>query len=194
MMGRPREFDETEALNSAMHVFWLKGYEATSMKDLMKAMDLHKGSIYKAFGDKHQLFMSALGHYMGQGSEGMMRAFDEAPTPKDAVRSFLTMSLRQCACGPTVKGCFMMNSVVELAPHDETVRSFIESFMKSIKGKLSELIAKGQAIGQFRTDREPVELAEYLMFVKAGILTGCKMRLESQDPYGAVELALSAIE
>lgn len=194
MMGRPREFDETEALSSAMRVFWLKGYEATSMKDLMEAMGLHKGSIYKAFGDKHQLFMSALGHYMRQGGEGMMRAFDEAPTPKDAIRSFLTMSLRQCACGPTVKGCFMMNSVVELGPHDETVRSFIESFMQRTKDKLSELIAKGQAMGQFRTDREPVEIAEYLMFVKAGILTGSKVRLESQDPFRVVELALSAIE
>ena len=193
-MGRPREFDETEALSSAMRVFWLKGYEATSMKDLMKAMDLHKGSIYKAFGNKHQLFMSALGHYLGQGGEGMMRAFDEAPTPKDAVRSYLTMYLRQCACGPTAKGCFMMNSVVELAPHDETVRSFIESFMQNMKDKLSELIAKGQALGQFRTDYEPVKLAEDLMFVKAGILTGSKVRLESQDPFGVVELALSAIE
>ena len=194
MMGRPREFDELEALSSAMRVFWLKGYEATSMTDLMEAMDLHKGSIYKAFGNKHQLFMSALRHYVGQGSEGMMHAFEEAPTPKDAIRSFLTMSIRQCACGPTVKGCFMMNSVVELAPHDETVRSFIESFMQNMKDKLSELIAKGQALGQFRTDHEPVELAEYLMFVKAGILTGSKVRLESQNPFGVVELALSAIE
>ena len=128
-MARQREFDMEEVLDAATTAFWSHGYEATSLQDLMEATGLQKGSIYKAFGDKHQLFMSALGHYMGQGGEGMMRAFDEAPTPKDAVRSFLTMSLRQCACGPTVKGCFMMNSVVELAPHDETVRSFIESFM-----------------------------------------------------------------
>ena len=193
-MGRPREFDERDALVAAMQVFWLKGYVATSMADLMKAMELHKGSIYKAFGGKHQLFVSALKHYLEEEASGMRHAFESAETPKDAIRAFLMTTLSECVTGPVVKGCLMMNSVVELAPHDETVRSIIEGFMKRIRAALTKWISVGQETGQFRSDRKPDELAEYLMFVKAGILSASKVKLEAQDPFGAAELALSAIE
>ena len=62
-VGRPREFDEEAALEAAMDAFWQKGYEATSLSDLCTCTGLHKGSLYQAFGDKHQLFMRALLHY-----------------------------------------------------------------------------------------------------------------------------------
>ena len=64
MVGRPREFDVDKALDAAMQAFWAKGYEATSMADLMAATGLHKGSIYGAFGDKHALFVEALTRYL----------------------------------------------------------------------------------------------------------------------------------
>jgi TetR/AcrR family transcriptional repressor of nem operon len=193
-MGRPREFDERDALVAAMQVFWLKGYVATSMADLMKAMELHKGSIYKAFGGKHQLFVSALKHYLKEEASGMRHAFESAETPKDAIRAFLRTTLSECVTGPVCRGCLMMNSVVELAPHDEAVRSIIEGFMKRIRVELTKWISRGQETGQFRSDRKPDELAEYLMFVKAGILSASKVKLEAQDPFRAAELALSAIE
>ena len=64
MVGRPRQFDEDLALDSAMQAFWAKGYEATSLADLMAATGLHKGSLYQAFGDKHSLFIRALNRYL----------------------------------------------------------------------------------------------------------------------------------
>ena len=60
-MARPREFDIDEALSAAMTAFWERGFAATSLADLMDATGLQKGSIYKAFGSKHELFMQALG-------------------------------------------------------------------------------------------------------------------------------------
>ena len=67
-MARPREFDVDDALDRAMNVFWAKGYEATSMSDLMAAMDLSKSSLYDTFGSKHELFLSALQRYKRQGN------------------------------------------------------------------------------------------------------------------------------
>ena len=63
-MARPREFDMDEALDAAISTFWTQGYEATSMTDLMEATGLHKGSLYKAFDDKHDLFMKSLSRYL----------------------------------------------------------------------------------------------------------------------------------
>jgi TetR/AcrR family transcriptional repressor of nem operon len=67
MVGRPRQFDEAEVLDAAIQAFWAKGYEATSMADLLEVTGLHKGSLYQAFGDKHTLFVAALRRYL----EGM---------------------------------------------------------------------------------------------------------------------------
>ncbi len=192
-MGRPRQFDETDALNAAMHVFWLKGYEATSMTDLMEAMNLHKGSIYKAFGDKHTLFMTALKHYLAQGDAGLQRSIVMAPTPIEAIRGFLRLSLRQCTTGTVIRGCFMMNSLVELAPHDDDVRELIADYMSKLEAHLSSLVEKGQRSGQFRTDRTAKELVSYLMFVKAGFLTGSKAGLTSQDPFTVIDVALGVL-
>ena len=192
-MGRPREFDTDEALNAAIQVFWLKGYESTSMVDLMEAMDLHKGSIYKAFGDKHQLFMSALGHYMSVGSTHLKSMMESAESPTEAIRSFLYMALTECTCGPVAKGCLMMNSVVELAPHDEDVKALIGNFMEGAKRQISAVISRGQALGEFRTDKSGDELADYVMNVKAGLLTAGKMDIRTSDPETIIEMTLQAI-
>lgn len=193
-MGRPRTFEPQEALNEAMRLFWLKGYEATSMADLMEAMDLHKGSIYKEFGDKKQLFHRALRSYLDQGAVGMRAAMEQAASPREAVESFFKMSLRQCTTGEVVKGCFMMNTVVELGPHDEDIRQMIATFMSGMRSTLIGLIRKGQEMGQFRDDRTPEQLAEFLIFMKAGILTGSKVRFIDHGPSEVVEYALSTIE
>ncbi len=193
-MGRPREFDEKEVLSEAMRVFWLKGYEATSMTDLMEAMQLHKGSIYKAFGDKHNLFYLALKSYMDQGRAVAMQMMTGASSPRDAIAMFMNMSLRQCACGDQVKGCFMINSVVELGPHDEQIRELIARFMESMRDKLTETIQAGQDVGEFRTDTAARDLANYLISMKAGLLSSAKVKLENHNPYAIADFALSTLE
>jgi len=177
-----------------MKVFWLKGYEATSMTDLMDAMDLHKGSIYKAFGDKRTLFISALRNYMDQGRSAMNHIIESAASPRDAVNGFMNMSLRQCASGDQIKGCFLMNTVVELGPHDDEVRSIISSFMETMRDNLANLIREGQQQGQFRDDRPASYMADYLVSVKAGILTGSKMSMPDQDPFETARFAVSVLE
>jgi TetR/AcrR family transcriptional regulator, transcriptional repressor for nem operon len=193
-MGRPREFDTTEALNAAIQVFWLKGYESTSMVDLMKAMGLHKGSIYKAFGDKHQLFLQALTQYMTWGDQHLRELLESAESPRAAVRSFMQMALTECACGPVAKGCFMLNSVVELGPHDDEVKALIGGFMDTARKHVAAAIKRGQKTGEFRTDKSAEDLANYIMYVKAGLLTASKVQLDSQDPFAVAEMALIAIE
>ena len=193
-MGRPREFDEKEVLSKAMRVFWLKGYEATSMTDLMGAMQLHKGSIYKAFGDKHNLFYLSLKAYMDQGREAAMQMMEGATSPREAVGMFMNMSLRQCACGDQVKGCFMINSIVELGPHDEQIRELIARFMESMRDKLVSTIVSGQKMGEIRTDTSARDLANYLISVKAGLLSASKVKMANHDPYVIAEFALSNLE
>ena len=62
-MPRKKEFDVDAVLNKAMEAFWTRGYEATSLNDLLDCMQIQRASLYNAFGDKHSLFLDALRRY-----------------------------------------------------------------------------------------------------------------------------------
>ncbi|MFT5142253.1 MAG: TetR/AcrR family transcriptional repressor of nem operon [Rhodothermales bacterium] len=192
-MARPRSFNIDEALHQAMRVFWAKGYEATSMTDLMDAMHLHKGSIYQAFGDKHQLYKAALTQYTQSGISAMRNAVADAASPFEAVRDLMRMSIRQCVVSEGASGCFMMNSAVELGTVDEEVRGIVESVMAHVREMLTDLLRTGQEAGEFRADLEPKSMAEFLMTVKAGILTSGKIHLPGMDPFDTINTALAGL-
>jgi TetR/AcrR family transcriptional repressor of nem operon len=88
-MARPREFDIDQVLDAAINTFWTKGYEATSMADLMEAMNLKKGSIYKAFEDKHDLFCKALERYLEGMDKQMREMVETATSPRAGIEKWL---------------------------------------------------------------------------------------------------------
>ena len=164
-MGRPREFDEDTALEAVMNVFWRKGYEATSLADLCACTGLHKGSLYRAFGDKHQLFLRALRHYAEVEFRGVVAAASRSDSPlaniKAAVRKI-------CDDAGQDKGCLMINSLVELAPHDPEVKTALKSFGEQRLRAMTDLIGAARRCGEIRAELEPHKLARQLMMTLAG--------------------------
>ena len=110
-VGRPREFDEEAVLEAAMDAFWQHGFEATSLADLCDCTGLHKGSLYQAFGDKHQLFMHALRHYANKEFHEVMAVTSQPESPLEKVKAAVH---KICDDAGDDKGCMMINSMVEL--------------------------------------------------------------------------------
>lgn len=173
-MARLREFDTDVALDAAMQAFWLRGYEATSMADLMAAMGLKKGSIYKAFKDKHSLFMLALQQYLDQANAFNRQHLEEAVSPKAGVSDLLQAIVSQRGNDRHRRGCFMLNSLVELAPHDEAVRTLLEEHLSHMQGMLARTIAQGQSLGEFRTDIPAEDLSLMVLNLLQGLVTRSK--------------------
>ena len=170
-MPRPREFCVNEALDSAMDAFWKNGYEATSLFDLMEAMDLHKGSIYKAFGDKHSLFVAALQHYLEQAHMFDQSVLEDARSPREGIRAWLNRDIKQ-KCGDDMKrGCLMVNALTELAYKDEEVAKIIKTHIADLSKLLTRTIQQGQDMNQFRTDISAGELAQLLITHLFGLAT-----------------------
>lgn len=120
-MSRPRQFDETEAIEGAMIIFWKRGYAGTNIPDLLVAMSLTRGSVYNAFEDKRSVNLRALDHYV---HTRMARALNQMvdPTTGTARERLLSFFLRTeyHSAKPARKvGCFLCNALVELAPFDE---------------------------------------------------------------------------
>ncbi len=170
-MARPREFDVQEALNAAMSEFWERGYEATSMEDLLDAMGLTKGSLYKAFGDKHNLFLMSLQDYLDRLFERMKESVESSSD--DPVESLLTLMgvvENLCCKQLTPRGCFAVNTVVELSQRDEKASEILKRHLMRVEKLLAKLITCGQQSGDFRSDISAEHLAEALFVYIFGML------------------------
>ena len=177
-VGRPREFDEEAALEAAMDAFWANGYEATSMADLCDCTGLHKGSLYQAFGDKHTLFMDALTHYANSEFHATTAVLSESNSPLENLRAVVN---RVCEDAAGEKGCLMINSMVELAPHDPAVKAALQGFGEQRMQAITEMIASAQASGEISVTREPHKLARQLMMTMAGGAAMVKGLLAPED-------------
>jgi len=188
-MARPREFDIDEALEKAMQLFWTKGYEATSMTDLTEAMDLNKGSLYAAFGSKHDLFVAAIKRYLADDRAVFVANFGGPGSLKDAIRTHLTEYVGTFHKGVLVpRGCLAVNSLAELAAHDEQVAQLINRHIQGAVAFLTERIAKEQAAGVVKSDKEARALAELVVVTELGLLTGTKGPLRGIDDNRLVDM------
>jgi TetR/AcrR family transcriptional repressor of nem operon len=164
-VGRPREFDEARVLEAAMEAFWHKGYEATSLADLTRITGLNKASLYRVFGDKHQLFKSALKNYSEMEFREVRAVLSETATPLQNIRAVVNKITADFA---HEKGCMMINSLVELGPHDEEIAQMLQGFSEQRIAALTGMIDMAQASGEIRSELDSASLARSLMIALAG--------------------------
>ena len=148
-----------------MDEFWKKGYESTSLSDLCCCTGLHRGSLYQAFGDKHQLFMRSLNHYADREFREVADVALQQDSPLDSIRALVRTVCDHAAEG---RGCLMINSMVELAPHDPEVRDMLALEGQRRIGVMTELLTKAQELGEIRAELDPLRLAQQLMVGLAG--------------------------
>jgi TetR/AcrR family transcriptional repressor of nem operon len=167
-MARPREFDETDVLEVAMRCFWAHGYEATSVRDLAEQMGITGASLYNAFGDKRALYRRALDHYLGQTVRDRISRLERiAPYP--AIRAFFDEIIERSVTDRQRRGCMLVNSALELAPHDGELRRVISREMTFIEEFFRKCITSGQQDGTISSARPAAELAQSLLSVLFGI-------------------------
>jgi TetR/AcrR family transcriptional repressor of nem operon len=164
-VGRPREFDEEQVLAAAMEAFWRKGYEATSLADLTACTRLNKASLYRVFGDKHELFKSALKNYSDMEFRETTSVVSEDASPLTNLRAVVRKVYDDA---DSDKGCLMINSMVEMAPHDPEVKLMLKNFGEQRLLAVQGMIAQAQAAGEIRPELDPQKLAASLMIAFAG--------------------------
>lgn len=141
--GRPKGFDTATALVAAMEVFRKKGFEGTSVGDLLDATGLSRSSFYDEFGSKHDLLLSAIRHYCDINRDRLAGIAGEAVTAREAIHAMLVSIAN---VGGT-NGCLLVNCITELAPHDEHVRAIAQEQGDRIENLLATLIIRHQGGG-----------------------------------------------
>ena len=137
-VGRPRNFDIDAALETATHVFWEKGYDGASMKDLTEAMGINSPSLYSVFGDKKGLYIQTIQRYMNNDSCAPMDAFESEADMEKAVRAFMKAALDNATQQPSGRlGCFMTNCVSTSVGTVEGSQELLREAIQSADNKLA---------------------------------------------------------
>ncbi len=164
-----KQFDVDEALKKAMQAFWSRGYEATSMQDLVEVMGINRGSIYDTFGDKRSLFLEALKRYDAVERANFLASLRKDRTPRRTIQALFDALVAEAVEQKTRDGCFLVNSALELAPHDDDVARIVSGGFAAIQRYFRDLIREGQALGEFREDIVAGDVARLLLSAVIGI-------------------------
>jgi len=169
-MARPRQFDEEDVLRSVGDQFWDAGYAATSLQDLMRVSGLGKGSLYAAFGDKHELFLRALRRYSTISAGVLHEVLGSAPSAVDALWAFLMAPVGDPDGAAARRGCFLANSTCELATADPEVRAEARRVYEAITDAVAACVARAQAEGDLPGRMDPVETSRALLAAQQGLV------------------------
>lgn len=141
-MARPREFDVDEALEAAMQVFWEKGYQGSSLSELLGAMKIARGSLYKAFKDKRSIYLLALERYEQKIVDDALIALEDRDygTLADRVRNLLMRAVIAIEKEGDRRGCLLCNAAVDLLPDDPETRGIVYRMVRKIEKALERVI------------------------------------------------------
>jgi TetR/AcrR family transcriptional repressor of nem operon len=193
-MPRPREFDETAALEAAVECFWRRGYEATSLRDLTASMGLTAPSLYNAFGDKQDLFTRALQRYLDRTTRDRLRRLEKSFAPKQAIQSFFAEIIEHSIRDRDRKGCFLVNSALEVAPHQAECRAVIAEQFGEIEAFFRRCIVAAQSNETVSPDVDAGDVARLLLGVLLGIRVLARSKPNRAVLEGVVRPALGLLD
>jgi AcrR family transcriptional regulator len=167
-MGRPRAFDRDKALDRALHVFWARGYEGTSIADLTEAMGINPPSLYAAFGNKEALFRQALDRYEARRDEVMAEAF-AAPTAREAMTRLIEGTADRLSDKDKPRGCLMVQGALCGGEECESVKRDLAARRAGGEVLIRGRLKRAKREGDLPEDADPVTLARFVATVLQGM-------------------------
>ncbi|MEO1093362.1 MAG: TetR/AcrR family transcriptional regulator [Cyanobacteria bacterium J06638_28] len=193
-MARSKTFDRETVLAKAMEVFWEKGYEATSMQDLVEAMGIHRGSLYDTFKDKHHLFLEAIAHYNATVVKAAIAPLQAPGAARQVVEQHFLSLAKRASADRQRRGCFMTNSVVELAAHDPVIAAPLRKSLLQVEDAFYRALGRAQDQGEIAADKDIRALAQYLTSSLQGLRVMSKVNTEPDTLQQIARLILRVLD
>jgi AcrR family transcriptional regulator len=167
-IGRPRAFDVDKALDRALHVFWRKGYEGTSLPDLTEAMGINRPSLYAAFGNKEALFRKAIDRY-ADGPAAYFRDALEAPTARAVVERLLRGAVDLLTDPRHPPGCLVVQAALSCGDAAEPIRQELVARRKAGEAAIRQRFERAISDGDLPADANAADLARFIATVNVGM-------------------------
>jgi TetR/AcrR family transcriptional repressor of nem operon len=191
-MPRSKAFDPDATLHKAMKIFWERGYEATSVEDLVQGMGINRFSLYSTFGDKHQLFVAVLERYCATVVADLMRELEDSTAGLPAIRQFFTRLVEFFASARGWRGCLITNTAVELAPHDPQAAAKVQAYVVRLEEAFYRVLLQAQQTRQGAATHSCRDLARFLAgsALGLGVLAKTSPGRPALEGYAAVVLSV----
>lgn len=160
-MARNVEFDEQLAVSKAMDVFWRKGYNGTTMRDLTEAMGINSSSLYNTIGDKHELFIRSIKHYTESRMKEAIKQLDPIKSPIKAIEKFIQSSVYVITNEPN--SCLAIKTTFEVATSDEQVQKIIKADNDFTYCLLNGLVERAIEKGEIKISQDASMLTDYII-------------------------------
>lgn len=190
-MPRTKDFRPDEALDAAMHLFWIKGYGATSMRDLLDGMGIGRGSFYDTFGGKHALFLAVLDRFESVRASWINEVLEGSGLY--GIEEVFRRTVDGLAGFEPRRGCLMANSAVELAPHDPEVAEKISRYVSRAEEAFEVALVRAQEAGEIPSDNDPKALARFLVNNLHGLRVLARAGAQRQTLEDAARVAIQAL-
>ena len=192
-MARPKEFDPDEALDRAIQVFWQKGYDGTSIQDLVDRTGVNRFSLYKTFGDKRSLFLAACDRYRNVIVARHIDTLERSDAGLGAIRGFFGGLLDLLTEQGRRWGCLMTNSVVEVAPHDEETAERGRAHLARLTDAFHAALVRARDQGEIAPGHDLRDDARYLTTGAQGLAVVAKVSTDTRALQGVVRTMLSSL-
>ena len=193
-IGRPRNFDSEQALDAAMQVFWSKGYEATSLQDLIETMKISKSSFYQTFKSKHQLFQNCLHYYQDSFISDLSDSFQQAKTGRSFIENIFKAMPNKAKSSCDRRGCLILNCISEFSQRDPVIAKVTSKGIKQITNILLSAVKRAQHEKDITSNIKPLPLARYLLSSMNGLTTMIKAGASPTEVKEVTQVVLSALD
>ena len=193
-MARHKEFERDEALQKAMEVFWARGYEATSMQNLVEHMGINRQSLYDTFGDKHSLYLEALDRYQEVESRRLFELLEKPGSVKKALKKLFTGVIEGSLCEGQRRGCLMNNAMSELAGRCKATAEKTRHNMAAVEEAFYRALLRGKKEGELKDLRDPRAVARFLYNSFQGLVLTAKATQDRKTLDDVVKVTLSVLD
>ncbi|MEM1440907.1 MAG: TetR/AcrR family transcriptional regulator [Verrucomicrobiota bacterium] len=191
--GRPKAFDANEALRAALQVFWAKGFDATSIGDLTEATGLGRQSLYNEFGDKQQLFASAIQNYRQCETACMTGILKGEGTAREKLREFFRVALDAHFDGNR-RGCFLTTSIAIRSDDDPEMARLMDEGVDTLRTAFVDCIREGISSGEIDPDKDPESLGMLFFTQSQGVSIVGKCQKNRKVLDESIEALLTALD
>ena len=151
-----KQFNTDDVLVKAMNAFWARGYESTSMQDLVACMGINRGSLYATFGGKRSLFIQALRRYDETHRAATVASLRKLDSPRQAIMAVFAGAIAAAIDNGSRDGCLLINTALELSPHDEEISAFVSDCLTDMENFFRDMVEQAMARSEVSPDIDPV--------------------------------------
>ncbi|MFU1795339.1 TetR/AcrR family transcriptional regulator [Paenibacillus azoreducens] len=192
LIARTKEFNEDQALHQAMLLFWKKGYEATSIPDLLQVMGISRSSLYDTFSDKQALYIAALEHYRKVNYDKQV-ILERASNVREGIRQFFEQHIASAYDTSLPGGCFVTNAATTLESPDEKINELIKTSFLNLEQAFCELLEKGQQSGEIDKNTDIQALSYLLLNLHQSINVMAKIGQDQQRAMNMINFVIAGM-